>query len=464
MKKTIILTILTIVSSFSSWSQCNTLATATPSVNLVGPSMNGSGIAVAYIPSYDYYYSVSGGNSTSNIVTFDNTGAEISVGVNTGIDHRGLWWNPNASQLETNSFNDVTGVSIIDLDASNYALNTNSTLFNNSQPDAQSLGEYDYDNDEIIYYLSGQIYRVNHSTGASISNYAITGLPVASTNLNENFIAYTGCVGKEIIVFDMILGKVYYIDKLTGAYVGETIITGVTPTNWYDVSYANYQIFYRSGTTWTGNYIFQPCSETQSTLTVDACDTYIVPSGDETYTTSGVYNDTIPNVLGCDSVMTITVNITTIDLTTTINNFTISANDNNASYQWITCVDNQPISGAINQTYLAEANGDYAVIITNGPCSDTSACVTIAGVGIDEVGLLSVVEIYPNPNNGEFTLNTTLPNATFSIYGIDGKLVLGNVKVTQPNQTINLENVENGVYFVTVKNKTNQKTIRLIIQ
>jgi len=155
-----------------------------------------------------------------------------------------------------------------------------------------------------------------------------------------------------------------------------------------------------------------------------------------------------------------------IDVTTTDANFVISANNTTATtYQWIDCNNNNvAIAGETNSSYTATANGDYAVIITEGNCSDTSACVTIAGVGIDEVGLLSVVEIYPNPNKGEFTINTTLTNATVSIYGLDGKLILSNIKITQSNQKINLENVENGVYFVTVKNKVNQKTIKLIIQ
>jgi len=49
---------------------------------------------------------------------------------------------------------------------------------------------------------------------------------------------------------------------------------------------------------------------TTSAFSVSACTSYTVPSGDETYTTSGVYHDTIPNAALCDSIMTITVNIT----------------------------------------------------------------------------------------------------------------------------------------------------------
>lgn len=40
-------------------------------------------------------------------------------------------------------------------------------------------------------------------------------------------------------------------------------------------------------------------------ISVTACDSYTVPSGDETYTTGGIYMDTISNAIGCDSILTI---------------------------------------------------------------------------------------------------------------------------------------------------------------
>ena len=61
-------------------------------------------------------------------------------------------------------------------------------------------------------------------------------------------------------------------------------------------------------------YIFidpTPCLASSSSFAIEACATYTVPSGDETYTTIGTYDvmDTIPNFCGADSVMTITVTI-----------------------------------------------------------------------------------------------------------------------------------------------------------
>ena len=52
---------------------------------------------------------------------------------------------------------------------------------------------------------------------------------------------------------------------------------------------------------------------TAAEITVDACDNFTSPSGIYVWTTSGIYNDTIPNAGGCDSIITIdlTINLST---------------------------------------------------------------------------------------------------------------------------------------------------------
>src|SRR5690606_1186053 len=71
--------------------------------------------------------------------------------------------------------------------------------------------------------------------------------------------------------------------------------------------------------------------------------------------------------------------------------------------QWL--MNGTPISGATSQTYTATANGNYAVVVTDNGCSsDTSAVVNITNTGIkgDLAGMN--VSVYPNPNNGQFSV------------------------------------------------------------
>ncbi len=66
----------------------------------------------------------------------------------------------------------------------------------------------------------------------------------------------------------------------------------------------------RAGSTWASVTPTGAVScNTTNTINVSRCETYTVPSGHETHTTSGVYHDTIPNAGGCDSLLTINLTI-----------------------------------------------------------------------------------------------------------------------------------------------------------
>ena len=149
------------------------------------------------------------------------------------------------------------------------------------------------------------------------------------------------------------------------------------------------------------------CSDSFSSFTVDACDMYTVPSGDETYTTSGSVMDTIPNTDGCDSIMTIMVNITTIDtgITDTMPTLYSDASGAGVAYQWYNCDLDENISGATDAAFTPMETGNYAVIVTDGSCSDTSACIFVLVEGISENDFGTALKLYPNPTNGIVTIN-----------------------------------------------------------
>ena len=135
-----------------------------------------------------------------------------------------------------------------------------------------------------------------------------------------------------------------------------------------------------------------------------------------------------------------------VNVNTTLTNQTIEANAAGLNYQWLNCDDNfSLIPGATAQSYTAETNGNYAVIVTDGGCSDTSACVEINTVGLIEQDL--VFTIYPNPVSSELYLETNSAYDSFKIINATGQIV----KTGSTSNKINVDSIPNGIYFIQLK-------------
>lgn len=199
------------------------------------------------------------------------------------------------------------------------------------------------------------------------------------------------------------------------------------------------------------------------TLTVGACSSYTSPSGNYVWTTSNTYADTIPNTIGGDSILTINLTVTTINVSVTQVQEVLTADAGSSSYQWLNCPSLTAISGATNQSYTATANGDYAVIVSNNGCSDTSACFTVSTIGIVENSFGNAFNVYPNPTNGDFSidLGANFETATVNLTNLNGQLIrsvnysdsqLLNMTLTEPT----------GVYLLIVESGEFKAVIRLV--
>lgn len=174
-----------------------------------------------------------------------------------------------------------------------------------------------------------------------------------------------------------------------------TILTSTTPFPTYDLLFKTYVKV-----------------NSYSTLDITECFAYTSPSGLHVWNTSGTYLDTIPNTLGGDSIITVNLTIQTIDVSV-VNNYTsLMANATSATYQWLDCKDGMAvIPGEIAQSFAPSGGGQFAVAITQGGCTDTSACESVTAVSITEADEKSKLEIYPNPTTG--TLQVNFGNAEF---------------------------------------------------
>lgn len=201
-----------------------------------------------------------------------------------------------------------------------------------------------------------------------------------------------------------------------------------------------------------------------SEIEVTACNTYTVPSGDETYTESGTYMDTIPNIAGCDSIMTIYLDVIEVDTSVTVNSPTLTSNAEDANYQWIDCETMQAMPGDTNQSFTANNSGIYAVIVTKEGCIDTSACYQIIVAFETENDFGSNLTVFPNPTTGAIVidLGTTYSSIHTKILSLNG-LVIGNEEHKNSRQ-LNIE-IEGpaGFYFLEIIANDNKKaTIKVI--
>lgn len=149
-----------------------------------------------------------------------------------------------------------------------------------------------------------------------------------------------------------------------------------------------------------------------------------------------------------------------LDLSTTLTGVTITANATSpTSYQWINCSTGLPISGETSASFTASVNGSYAVIIEDGDCMDTSACVNITSVGLDPLTGLREMEVFPNP----FTQKIQVLNSTglehMVMHNADGKLVWEGKNIAQQD----FGHLPNGTYVLTVQG-TVKSTYTLVKQ
>lgn len=253
MRKIYTFFLLLLLSFGLAWGQCNILPNAVAGLVLDYQStnlLNCSG--VAFNPVMGRYYAVRAGNPAFPLETWTSSGTQLYT-TSAGFDWRGMWWNPNTNQLEGNGFFN-TGLWRADLNGSGYALNTGAQIFTGmAQPDAQSCGDYDYVANEVIYYFSGRIYRYSRATNAALGNYALTGCPVAFSNINSTTVVYTGCPGKEIGILNYVNKRIYLFDKSNGAYVGTSQLPNTAVTS------SSFRFSYANGLAWlfdlgTGNW------------------------------------------------------------------------------------------------------------------------------------------------------------------------------------------------------------------
>ncbi|MDB4286155.1 GEVED domain-containing protein [bacterium] len=200
-----------------------------------------------------------------------------------------------------------------------------------------------------------------------------------------------------------------------------------------------------------------------SSETIAACNTYTWLANGTNYTSSGTYTEVLTSINGCDSTVTLSLTVNSLNSSVSQIGAELTADETGATYQWLNCPALTPISGATTQSYTAPSNGDYAVIINNNGCSDTSACYTVVSVGIVENDFGTGFLVYPNPTDGNFSiaLGAKYPSITITLTDIKGKFIQSNIYKDSQLLNLNIEEAA-GVYLLMIESEDKKAVIRLV--
>jgi len=191
---------------------------------------------------------------------------------------------------------------------------------------------------------------------------------------------------------------------------------------------------------------------------------------------SGTYYVDVTDANGCQGSDTITVTINTMPTVTgTASPSTVCLDDANvtltgspAGGTWsgpgVTGNSFDPSVGIGTQTLT------YSYVDTNGCAGSADVTVSVnACVGVAENTLATGVNVYPNPNNGVFTLaiNANVGDVVIEMVDMQGRVVYAanenNVQAGFTKQ-ITLETQASGLYMIRITSATEQHTLRVSVQ
>jgi len=202
---------------------------------------------------------------------------------------------------------------------------------------------------------------------------------------------------------------------------------------------------------------------TYNTLNVNVCRRWRVPSRKYFITKSGTYKDTIMNLEGCDSIITINATVTTFDYSVEQRPDTLFALGIADQYRWLDCEANKAhLSGETNRFLNITRDGRFAVELSNNDgCKDTSACITVKKNSIQNLNNTPMnISVYPNPATHELNFSGLEGSFDFQILNVVGQQMIAG--------QANLSNIQidlsPGMYFIAVSQNGQSSVLRFNVE
>ncbi len=210
----------------------------------------------------------------------------------------------------------------------------------------------------------------------------------------------------------------------------------------------------------------------QDTIADTICNGQIYQFGSQSLGSAGFYNEVFQALNGCDSTVYLDLAVAApINILVNANRkdsmYAINQSPT-ATYQWYDCATGQHFSGATQSYFQPSYTGTFAVIITEGNCSDTSFCIagnSGSGVGLKELSFTSV-DVYPQP--AQHTLHIELLSAVSSVdlyfYDSNGQLVLKEEFSDCQSMQVDCSQFSAGFYSLKIEFENQILTEKILIQ
>jgi hypothetical protein len=300
----------------------------------------------------------------------------------------------------------------------------------------------------------------NNSTGCSNSatiNITVNPLPIVTANSSEtnvcagNNITLTGSGASSYVWSNGVINGVAILPNTTSYIVtGTNIVNGCSDSDTISINVISLPNVTANATSTV------ICEGESATLTGGGASSYtwsggitdgisfIPPVGNSTYSVTGTNS-----ITGCSNISSLIISVNPLPNVIATNNgdglLSVSVGE---SYLWLNCETGVSLPSETAQTFMPTNNGSYAAIVTVNGCSDTSNCVVISNVGVDDNGIQGV-ELYPNPTTNAVTIKMSSSSAYIEIVDAVGKIV--HKSTIFNGDTIEILEFDSGIYIFNIQ-------------
>jgi hypothetical protein len=180
---------------------------------------------------------------------------------------------------------------------------------------------------------------------------------------------------------------------------------------------------------------------------------------------AGVYSAAYDIGEPCDSLVTLTLNVTTVDTTVVQVGETMTSLVALGPWQWLDC-DNgyAAVPGATQQHFTATSNGSYALMVTQNGCTDTSSCHTVTTAGITELGQALHASVFPDPamDRVRIGLGHSVPQVSLSVCDMNGREWLRKAYGNTASLDLSIADLAPGMYIVHLRSPEGNGVYRLV--